>query len=55
MVINYALYFEIFQLLKFIPMLSTLLKQLKLQRHKISFGRCTITYMNINKHLMTII
>ena len=24
-------------------------------RRKISFGRCTITYMNINKHLMTII
>ena len=46
------LYFAIFQLLKFIPMHNM---QLNLQQLRISFGICTIIYMNTNKHLMTII
>ena len=46
--------FRNFPITQFIPMHNMQLKQLNLRQLRISFGRCMITYTNINKHLMII-
>ena len=48
----YALFFVIFPSRKVILMLNTLQKRLNVQVLRINFGKCMISYMNINKLLM---
>ena len=43
-----SLSFGIFPSAKFIPMRNTLQRQPNVEQLRISFGRCMITYMNIN-------
>ena len=52
MVTVYALSFVIFPLRKVILMLNTLQKRLNVQVFRINFGKCMISYMNINKQFM---